>query len=71
MKALFCVIIILKGRRTKMIINQLPEDFITYKVQEICNNISKEGEQSSYSSIFMMLYEYIEDNIEKFIPEYE
>ncbi len=54
-----------------MIINQLPEDFITYKVQEICNNISKEGEQSSYSSIFMMLYEYIEDNIEKFIPEYE
>lgn len=54
-----------------MIINQLPDDFISYKVQEICNSISKEGEQSSYSSIFQILYEHIVDNIEKFIPEKE
>jgi hypothetical protein len=63
--------ITLKERRTKMIINQLPDDFISYKVQEVCNSISKEGEQSSYSSIFEMLYEHIVDNIEKFIPEKE
>ncbi len=52
-----------------MIINNIPEDYISDKVQEICKSIAKEGEQSSFSDIFLMVYEHIQDNIEKFIPE--
>lgn len=52
-----------------MIIDSLPEDYIENKVQEICRYISKEGQSSSFKDIFSMIYEHIEDNIEKFLPE--
>ncbi len=52
-----------------MLINTIPESFIENKVQEICKSISKEGEQSSFTDIFLMIHEYIQDNLEKFLPE--
>ncbi len=37
------------------------------RIREICANISKKGDQSSFPDIFQTIYEYIEDNLEKFI----
>ncbi len=42
---------------------------INFKIQDICANIAKKGEKSSYPEIFDHLYEYIQDNIEKFLHQ--
>ena len=53
-----------------MIITDLPyDDYIDDKVQEICKSIAKEGYQSNFKDIFMVIHEYIEENITKFLPE--
>lgn len=43
--------------------------FILETIKEICTNIAKKGEKTSFQSIFDLLYEHIDDNIEKFLPE--
>lgn len=43
--------------------------FITGKIHEICQSIANKGEKSSFVEIFDLLYEHIEDNIDKFLPE--
>lgn len=52
-----------------MIINKLPEDYIENKVQEICRNIWKEGQQTSHYDVFMSIYEHVKENIFKYLPE--
>lgn len=52
-----------------MIINNLPEDYIDNKVQEICRSIWKEGSDTSHYDIFLSIYEYVKDNIYKYLPE--
>jgi hypothetical protein len=42
---------------------------INIKIQEICANIGKKGEKCSFPEIFDYLYEYIDNNIEKFLGE--
>jgi hypothetical protein len=45
------------------------EIFIFEKVKEVCENIVKRGDKSNYPEAFDGLYLYIEQNIEKFLPE--
>ena len=44
--------------------------FIESTIQDICKNIYEKGELSSFNEVFDLLYEYIEDNLEKFLPDY-
>ena len=39
------------------------------KIEEICDNIAKKGERNQYSEVFDLLYEFIDDNLDKFLPE--
>lgn len=43
--------------------------FIEGKIIEICENIAKKGTKTSFTDVFDFLYEHIEENIEKFLPE--
>lgn len=43
--------------------------FIMDTIKDICENIFRRGEKSDFSDVFDLLYEHIEDNIEKFLPE--
>jgi len=43
--------------------------FIEFKIEEICESIAKKGKHSPFHEVFDYLYEYIEDNLEKFLPE--
>lgn len=43
--------------------------FIMNKIEEICDNIAKKGERNQYSEVFDLLYEFIDDNLDKFLPE--
>lgn len=42
--------------------------FINNKIKEICHSIAVKGENGEFSEIFDLLYEYIDDKIEKFLP---
>jgi hypothetical protein len=44
-------------------------EFIQHKIREICESIAKKGAESPYQDIVDILYEHIEDNIEKFLVE--
>lgn len=43
--------------------------FIERKIEEICASIARKGQESQFPDVFDYLYEYIEDNIEKFLEE--
>lgn len=43
--------------------------FIMGKMREICEKISQKGENCGFPAIFDLIYEHIDDNIEKFLPE--
>lgn len=43
--------------------------FIEQTLKDICENIAKKGSATHFEDVFTSLYEYIEDNIEKFLPE--
>lgn len=47
--------------------NQKPT-LIKNTIEEICKDILFKGKRSSHAEIYDLLYEYIEDNIEKYIP---
>jgi hypothetical protein len=38
-------------------------------IEEICESILKKGDSSKFPEIFDYLYLYVEDNIEKFLPD--
>lgn len=42
---------------------------IANKIYEICENILKKGEHTFYQEVLNLLYEHIDQNIEKFLPE--
>lgn len=42
---------------------------IQEKLQEICKKISQKGENSGFPEVFDIIYEYVEDNITKYLPE--
>ena len=44
-------------------------EFIEETVKQVCDNIAYKGENIIYSQIFDLLYEYIENNLNDFIPE--
>lgn len=43
------------------------EEFINSKIQEFCNHYSN----IKFDCLYMLLYEYIQENLEKFIPEFD
>lgn len=43
---------------------------INDKVLEICTNIANRRDENSFPAIFQHLYDYIDDNLEKFIDIY-
>ncbi len=43
--------------------------FIEMKIEEICHSIYRRGENGRFPEVFDYLYQYIEDNIEKFLGE--
>jgi hypothetical protein len=43
--------------------------FILDKINEICADIVKFGEKTRYQNFLDVLYEQVEENIEKFLPE--
>lgn len=43
--------------------------FIKNMIQEICDNILKKGEKTQFIQIFDLIYEHLDENIEKFLPE--
>ena len=43
--------------------------FINFVIEEMCRNILDKGRTGSFPDAFDYLYEYIEDNIEKYLPE--
>ena len=45
--------------------------FILSKIQEICEKISQKGANCEFSTIFELIYEHVEDNIENFLSEDE
>jgi len=52
-----------------MFIDLPSDDYIPDKVEEICRDIGRHGGFTRYPDIFLMLEEYIQDNIIKFLPE--
>ncbi len=46
--------------------DRIKPTFIEHTIREICENIAKKGERGSFPEIFNHLYEYVEDNLEKF-----
>jgi hypothetical protein len=38
-------------------------------IQDACNNILKRGNETHYSEIYERLFEYINDNLDYYIPE--
>lgn len=49
---------------------RMPE-MINDKIFEICEDISNRGSDTRFTRMFYLLYEHIEDNLEKFMPELE
>ncbi len=43
--------------------------FIMNTIHNICESISRKGEKSPFTDVIDLLYEHIENNIEKFLPE--
>lgn len=43
--------------------------FILSKIQEICEKIVQKGEKSGFPEIIDLLYEHIEEHLEKYLPE--
>lgn len=48
--------------------DRIKPSFIENTIREICENIAKKGENGSFPEIFTHLYEYIEENLEKYAP---
>jgi hypothetical protein len=44
-------------------------DLIDDKLKYVCENISRRGADTHFDEIYDLLFEYINDNIEKFLPE--
>ena len=42
---------------------------IEFVIMDICRNIANKGNKTRFPEAFDCLYEYIEDNLEKFLPE--
>lgn len=45
------------------------DNFIQRKIEEICEHIVRRGERTHFQDAFDLLYEYIEDNLDKFMKE--
>lgn len=45
--------------------------FIESTIFDICMDIAKRGNRTNYTREFDLLYQYIEEHIEKFYPEKE
>lgn len=43
--------------------------FIEEMLKEICENIAKKGSSTHFEEVFSNLYEFVEENIDKFLPE--
>jgi len=46
-------------------------ELIKASIEEICENIIRKGDRSRFPEIFDYIYLYVEDNIEKFLPEHD
>ena len=44
-------------------------EFIKNKIKDICENIAKKGVDSTYQDVVALLYDHLEDNIERFLEE--
>lgn len=45
--------------------------FIEHKLQEICRNIAEQGTNTFFYEEFDFLYQYIEQNLENYLPKVE
>lgn len=44
-------------------------DLIDDKLKYVCENIARKGSSTHFDEIYDLLFEHINDNIEKFLPE--
>jgi len=49
--------------------DDLKYQFIMNRLYSICRNISEKGENTQYNEELDFLYEHIEENIDKHLPE--
>ena len=45
------------------------DEFIQSKIQEICGDISSSGCKTLYMDLYDFLYECVEQNLDKYLPE--
>lgn len=45
--------------------------FISEIISDICSNILKKGDRTEHNDLYDIMYEYIEDRIQKYLPEPE